>query len=208
MPRTPPPPRNAMLECLGRFRSSGAPATRIIGLLRRFYPDGDLAARDVGGSRAWRFIAQLAGRGDLQKVDNRHLGARYRITLQGKCRVLCHELGIKFLCLCILAEAYDVHRLQRENGCPLSYSLFETDKIFEGLYSRKTVRNSANILTSRGLAQSISNNLIRVREDTMGTLDGHRAALAELHEWIPGIPVHVGRLALKDPEAYGRLAAK
>lgn len=177
--------------------------SRIVGVLARFYPDKIHATRDLEkyGS-TYETITRLVINNDLQKIDDYHLAARYKITLQGKCRVLCNKFRIRFLCLYILAEAYALHKIQAENECSLSYPLFEMYHIFEGIYTSKTIRNSANILSEKGLVYSKSRHMITIRKNTMKNLVRYDATLDEIHEWIVGIPSCLSKLALENPRAY------
>lgn len=175
----------------------------VMRLLARFYPDKIHATRDLEKHKSkYEIITRLVMNNNLQKIDDCHMAARYKITMQGKCKILCNQFGIRFLSLCILAEAYALHKIQAENRCPLSYSLFETYRIFEGIYSQKTIRNSANILATTRLAYSKSSNMIVIRENTMKNLLQHDAVLDEIHEWIVGVPNYLSKMALEDPQAY------
>lgn len=175
-------------------------------LLASFYPDRTHATCDFQKcTTAYKATTIFSTNGDLQKIDDQHVAARYRISLQGKCRVLCEKLQIRFLSLCILVEAYALHKLQLENGCHLSYSLFEMYKIFEEIYLPKTIRNSANILSTKGFAYSKFPNMIAIRGDVMKDLTMHDAILEEIHEWIIGIPNDLNRLTMEDPQAYDEI---
>lgn len=190
------------LMCIRIKRSSSSSMK----LLTSFYPDKIHASRDFQKClTTYKMMGNLATNGDLQKIDDRHLAPRYRISLQGKCKVLCEKFQIRLLCLCILAESYALHKIQLENGCHPSYSLFEMYRIFEGIFSQKTIRNSANILSAKGLAYSKFSNIIAIRENVMKDLAMHDATLEEIHEWIIGIPNCLNQLAMEDPQAYDEI---
>lgn len=196
-----------MLKNLMMYRNILSPNSLKSKMLARFYSDGTLATCDIHEvDLAYNTISVLARRNDLQKIDNCHRAARYEITLQGKFKILCEKFGIKFLCLCILVETYAVHKIQIENGCPTSYSLFEMNHIFEDIYSKKTIRNSANILVAKKLVYSKSRNLITMQDSIFKDLSLHDdAILDEMHMWIVGIPGYLDRLTLENPQAYDEI---
>lgn len=195
-----------MLKNLMHFRLPRPSDSLVTSILAEFYPDNILATRDIQKDRpTYHAMARLAKKNDLQKIDNCHMGARYRITLQGKCRMLCNKFRIRFLCLCIISEAYAVRKFQIKHGCSPSYSLLEMDRIFEGVYSQKTIRNSATILFAKKLAYPKSHNLISLCEDIMKELDLHGDILDELHAWIIAVPNCLNILVMEDPCTYNEI---
>lgn len=194
------------LKNLMRLRVTCASDSFAANILAKFYPDNILATRDIQKNTVtYHEMARLTKKNYLEKIDDCHVAPRYKITFQGKCRTLCDKFGIRFLCLCIVAEAYAVRKLQLENGCSPSYSLFEMDRIFEGIYSIKTIRNSTTILVTKKLAYSKSCHMISLREEIIKDLDTHSEILDDLHTWIVGIPNYMNRLIIEDPHTYNEI---
>ena len=83
-----------------------------MGLLARFYPYKKLRTRDVfGDGCGYDFVSKQVRDGLLERAaDGGASGRRtYRLTCTGRISVMRDILGVSFLCMCILAEAYVVN---------------------------------------------------------------------------------------------------
>ena len=195
----------SMLSDIHNFRYSGVDSNRIK-ILMQFYPDKLYASRDVAKYNCnYQLVTLLAKSHYLQKIDNLHIAARYKITLKGKCKVLCYMLGINFISLCILTEAYVQHKSQIQNQCKLSYILHDMYDIFDGLYCPKTIQNAASILCSRGLTIHIANHTIYLHDASFQKLKVQESVIYEIHEWILGIQHELNHLALTDSKLYDKI---
>ncbi len=180
-------------------------ASRRIDILSRFYPYNMLATCNINETNVYGEIAKLAKRLDLEKVDDCHLAARYRLTLQGRCRVLCRILGLKFLNLCTLSEAYAMYKQQMINDCAPSYTIHDMAENFGPVCTPKTIQNAASVLCTKGFADKTFYEIIRIREGTIKLLLEHDDVMNELHEWVVGASVLLKKMALEDPKALDGL---
>ena len=196
------------LEEVLNFRTASKQNSETNSILNQFYSnDGDfLTVKNMTkNNRLYSNITKLAKKRYIEKVDLDHFPARYKITLLGKCRVLCNQFGIRFLELCILTEAYTIHKYQKENKCRSFYVLLDINDYFEWFYPVKTIRNCATRLCSKNMVHHISNNILRIQDKTMSKLSAHDDTLQEIHEWITGIPNQLDNLKIYDPEALERI---
>ena len=191
-----------MLCNLRRYRHTFRAGSITMDVLSRLYPHKMLASRDVQNhSTDYSLMARLARQHYIEKVDNCHPGARYKLTLHGRCKVLCVKFGISFLCLCIISEAYALHKNQLKNNCKSCYVLQDMADMFNGIYSYKAISNAGFALCSRGLAKHISNHIIQINADFVDTFGGHQETLYELHCWIAGLQNALNRIVLDSPGA-------
>lgn len=145
---------------------------------------GTFASSDLAGGRKGHRAARVLVRlGYAERLGRRKSGCRYRATLLGRCMAAGARLGVGFVPLCVAAEARAMHLMQDECGADRSYPVYLLQEALEGLYSAKTVRNSASALCSAGLAERVRVGALRLLIDDFG---GFEPALAELHEWVAG----------------------
>ncbi len=147
--------------------------------LRGTFSSSDLA----GGRRGYRAACVLSRLGYAERLGRRSSGCRYRATLLGRCMAAGARLGVGFVPLCVAAEARAMHLMQDECGADRAYPVYLLQEALEGLYSAKTVRNSASALCSAGMAERVRGGALRLLTDDFG---GFEPALAELHEWVAG----------------------
>lgn len=165
-------------------------------LLLQFYPDKIMTTCKYGnGTVKYAQIRKLVQRKYLQRIGNSH-PFQYRLTLCGKCRILCSKLGVSILGFCILTEAYATYRYQVKNHLEPSYVLQGVDDLLGGLYTMQTILNTTTHLYNVGLADKTQDNAIRLREETVALLSQFSDVLDEMHEWIVGVPYQLDMLAL------------
>ena len=173
-----------------------------IRVLSEFYPNKVLATRDIGSChRTYAIVSSLLRGGYIERVADQNPGARYQMTLKGRCRILCQEFDIRLLCLCILCEAYCLHKSQIKHGCETFYVIHDIKDIFRGVYEHKTITNAANILHRRGLTRRRTRDTIEICGRAMRRLDAHQGTVYELHRWIAGIQVTLDRIALEGSDS-------
>ena len=152
------------------------------------YPDGAVSAADLGGGpSSYSALSRLARSGELSK-DGNGLHDKYVLTQLGRFTALSAILEISFTPLCIMAEAYNMHKLQIKNKCKSKYSLPGLDTLLRGVRSESQIRRAAWELTSRGLARSLSPNVVGLRPITMRGLKAHDAVLSDMHVWLHRVP--------------------
>ena len=198
----------AMLEVALSFRTASNQNTRITCILNQLYSDdcSILTVNDITkNDRTYPNITKLVKKHYIKKADSSYLPTRYKITLLGKCRVLCNQFGIRFLELCILTEAYTIHKYQKQNKCRSFYVLLDINDYFEWFYTVKTIRNYAAMLCSKKFVYSMSNNMIRIRDEAMLKLLPHDRTFQQIHEWITSIPNQLDHLKMYDPETLYRI---
>ena len=179
-------------------KNTGSGTTRILG---KFYPDKILATKDVGEDASYHKISYLFRNNYLKRIDKQRFAVRYQLTLQGKCKVLGNHLKIRFLCLCILCEAYSLHKNQIRDNCHMSYVIQDLKDVLEDIYAPRTVSNAASILHSQGFTFHRTRDIIQLNEKTMKKLDPHQKTIEELHNWIMSVPMTLNWMLLKDPDA-------
>ena len=189
------------------FRSYFESDSEILDILLEFYPDKILTTKDITNdySQLYCNITRLVKRNYLQKMDNQHFAPRYKITMHGRFQILCYKLRVSFLCLCILSEAYALSKNQITNGCDPSYPLHDAMDVFEGLITEKTIRNMGCKLCSKGFMTRMSNDIVQIKKATLKKLDRHSECLKELHEWVAGVPNHLGRTVADDLYGLGQI---
>lgn len=164
---------------------------------------GQFSRSDLGeGRRTFRAVKQMSKRGYIERVGLRSAGCRYRVTLRGRCQVACSALRLRFVSLCVLAEARAMHAMQDECGAAREYPVCLLETSLEGLYAAKTVRNAASALCSAGLAEPVRDGVIRLRAGDFG---GFEPVLDELHEWTAGVRDRISMAALGDWRAVAAL---
>lgn len=206
MPRTYAHHPSYMLKNIKNIRYSLTDAGITFETLEKFYPNHILATRDIfDGCNPYQIITKLTQYNYLKKIDELHVGARYGVTLQGKCKILCKYFGIRFLCLCILTEAYFVHKCQLENDCKTSYVIKDAIDIFGDIFSHKTILNSAYLLGSKGFADRISKMVFRIKENQMKNLAKHEETLYELHDWILDVPTQLNEMEINEPGIINKI---
>lgn len=167
---------------------------------------GPAASFDLGGGQAaYRALRRMAGLGYVERLDGRGPRCRYRITLRGKCRVACGALGLRFLSLCVLAEARAMHAMQDERGIPREYPVCLLEAALEGVYAAKTVRNAASALCSAGMARPVRRGALRLSPARFGRFE---PVLCELHEWTAGVRDRISMSAMGDPRAVAALRGR
>ena len=162
--------------------------------LLAFYPDytyTDTEIRKIDKQAKTRLLQQKC-------ITNSTSQKGYEITLWGRCRVLCHLFQIRFLCLCILCEAYTLHKHQMKNRCRLAYTIHAITDVFDGIYTKKTIQNSASILCYKGLACDITTQMICLKKDTIKKLDAYKEDIHKIHLWISGIPNMTEQMTIRD----------
>lgn len=179
-------------------------------ILEKFYPDNCLSAKDISHDKnhVYQSIYEFVKEDCLEKIDDRHFSPRYRITILGKCRILCKRFKIRFLSLCILAEAYSLRKYQMANNCKVMYTICDMHNTFDGMYTKKTLINAKNILRSRHFVYSISNDKMKIRDDKIRELEKHDATLEGLHECLAGVPNQINMMALKDPHMLHKITLR
>ena len=207
MPRTYEIESSHMLKNIRNFRHNENMDFEPVSILLKFYPDKTLAAKDIHRNSDYLYhnVTRLAKQNYLEKIDKNHVAARYKITLRGKCRILCCKFGTSFLCLCILAEAYSIYKHQITNRCRDIYTLYDIEDTFAGIFTEKSVRNAGSRLCTRGLVYRISNNMIRIEKNTLKKLDEYDKDMNELHEWIISVPNQLNQLLIEDPDALNKI---
>jgi len=144
-------------------------------------------------------IKNLLKRGYICRT-NKDRPAQYRITLYGRCKVITELLGIDFLKLCILTEAYIAHKSQLENRCTFSYTLHSMFEIFSGIYERETIQRQAKTLCRMNLADSVRPNVIQLSGGAIRTMSEFDDTLQDLHRWIVGVLHLADVLSLGTPD--------
>ena len=193
---------DAMLSCFWGARH-GRLGAKTGKLLSAVVSAGQFSSSDLGDGRwVYRAMHQMARRGYIERVDGRSVGCRYRVTLRGKCLAACHSLRLRFVSLCVLAEARAMHAMQDECGVAREYPVCLLATSLEGLYAAKTVRNAASALCSMGLADPVRDGVIRLRANDFGTFE---SVLDELHEWTAGVRDRISMSALGDWRAVAAL---
>ena len=179
------------------FRYRAGMKSVLLAALGRFYPGASLAINDACRTRRERLaVSRLVRLGLLARCPGGDLSGRYSITLRGKCKILCCALGMTFPCLCVLSRAYVFQTAQRQSRCKQYYPLEDARGALEGVYSGKTMSNAKSALCSQGIADSVTDHIIRIRDSVMAGLVEHAGALAELHEWTGDVQDRIGRAAI------------
>ena len=193
---------DAMLSCIWGARHGRLGATTGK-LLSAVVHAGQFSSSDLGdGQWVYKAINKMARRGYIERVDGRSVGCRYRITLRGKCLAVCHVLNLRFVSLCVLAEARTMHAMQDECGVAREYPVCLLETSLEGLYAAKTIRNAASVLCSLGLADPVRDGVICLRTSDFGEFE---SVLDELHEWTAGVRDRISMAALGDWRAVAAL---
>ena len=175
-------------------------------ILEEFYPDKVLGTRDLkSSSRPYVAISKLVGKKYLEKTDEPHPRIKHQLTLLGKCRVLCQKYGLRFLCLCILCEAYFLHKHQIQNKCNMVYVIQDTKDMLNSVYTDKSITNAATLLHNKGFTFRRTKNTIQITGGMMTELDLHYDVLNELHKWVLGVPMMLNRMVIRDPDALEKL---
>jgi len=123
----------------------------------------------------------------------------YRLTLHGKCKIICDTIGVSLLGLCLVTEAYMAHRSQIRDGCAPSYVLCNLSDLFDRLYGGGAVRQTCSRICRAGLARHIRISAIRLSDDTMDRLSEFEDVLTDLHGWILSLPYAMDVLAIAAP---------
>ncbi len=158
-------------------------------LLARFYPHKKLSTRDMpgdDGSNMYDFVSKQVKKGLLEKADGTP-GRRYQLTRTGRICVLRGILGVSFLCMCILTEAYVVNAYQAKNRTRLLYPSYELVEQLARIYSRKSIRNTTSRMCRSGFATHVGRQIIALRGPTMKRLERHDVVIRELHDIISGL---------------------
>lgn len=169
------------------------------------YPDRTVTAGEIDlSSHKYRMLARLR-RGEIVERVGTHAGAGYRLTLWGRCRVLSVRMGMSFLGLCMLSDAYVTHRRQIRDGTRVSYVTAEIMRLFEEVYDERHVRNTICAMLSRRLATRLSHGMIRLEGQTMDVLSEHEETVDDLHTWVVGVPRLVTEISVMDPDLLRRI---
>ncbi len=163
--------------------------SRRTGLLARFYPHKKLSTRDMPGDDGggmYDFVSKQVKKGLLEKADDTS-GRRYCLTRTGRICVLRGILGVSFLCMCILTEAYVVNTYQAAQGTRLLYPSDELAEQLARIYSRKSIRNTTSRMCRSGFATHVGRQIIALRKPTIKRLGRHDAVIRELHDLICGL---------------------
>jgi len=120
----------------------------------------------------------------------------YRLTLYGKCKIVCDAFDVSLLGLCLVTEAYAAHKSQIGDGCAPSYVPYNLSDLLGGLYCHETVRRACSRICRAGLARNIRNGTIRLSDEAMDRLSEFEDVLADLHGWILSLPYVMDVLAM------------
>lgn len=186
-----------MLENIKNCRRHGT-GTRASSLLLQFYPNKILTTQDIKDDKKYRTIVHMVRAGNLVKMND-DWPPGYSLTLLGRCCVVCDILGLRFLELCIITEAYIAGKCQIKHGCTVSYVLPAMCDYFDVIYGKKTIQNTGNMLCCKGMADNTSFNVIRLKQDMIRKLRKYDATLEQLHKWIAGIPNQLDVMAFENP---------
>ena len=157
-------------------------------LLARFYPRKKLMTRDVfGGGGRYDFVSKQVKNGLLEKAGGASGRPEYQLTSIGRIYVMRSIIGVSFLCMCILTEAYVVNTYQAKQGTRLLYPSDELTEQLAGIYSRKSIHNTTSMMCRGGLASPVGMQIIALRKPTIKRLERHDAVIRELHDLICGL---------------------
>ena len=195
---------NDMLDSLRHMRHNQN--SEINKTLLGLYPDkwvGEGYIRSVCSD--YRLVTRMLAHGYIKTTDRGHAGGLYGITERGRLRVLCHNLGVSFLGLCMLAEAYAVRAHQVESGLEPAYPISDLMDIFDGIYTKKTIQNTASKLCAAGLAVSASYGMLKLTGRAVREIAACEEAIMDLHGWIAGVSNELNIMALEEPQRLGRI---
>lgn len=194
-----------MLENMRASRFGRRTDSAVSRNLLQFYPDKDLSYEHlVRTSLTRRLIADLVRDNSIVQTGD-PFDRQYRLTLQGRCRVLCDWLGVRFLELCIISEAYAMHQCQARDGCRSYYPINEAYEAFGEIYTKKHVQNTMSGLCAKGFVARISSGMLGLTGCSMEKLARHDGVLIELHEWIASIPSRLNVLSIRYPSVLTRV---
>ena len=207
MPRTYEIEASHMLKNIRNFKYNTHVNFEPMNLLLKFYPNKEFAVKDIDTKSEYIYqnITRLVRQNYLKKIDNLHFAGRYKLTLHGKCRIMCCKFEINFLSLCILAEAHSIYKYQLANDSKQCYTLIDIIDTFTGIFTEKTIRNTGCMLCSQGFTSRITSNVIQIEKNTLKKLDKHDEILMELHKWIINVPNQINQLMNKDPDALNKI---
>lgn len=209
---TTPPLERRMLERIKTARRMGTKASAGK-ILSRLYPDKTAPAAEVG--IPGRYITnRLCADGSIEAVSPActkaaavapAAGRHYKLTLWGRCRVMCGILGVPFLGLCILTDAYVTHVHQVRAGYPTMYVMAKIAELFDDLYDRRSILNMAGKLCSLRHVVRLRPNVIRLADGTVSTLARNEGTIDELYQWITGISAQLDEISVADPGTLRRM---
>ena len=187
---------------LNEFNLSGDTPLSLSDILIKLQGDTDNHSEQKIVSRA---ISRLTKKGHIIKTDDCHVDAKHKITLLGKCRVLCNVLDVKFLELCILSEVYTLYGFQIKNRCQSSYVVCDITDYLDSFYTTKTIRNYAITLCTKKLTYRKADNIIGISEDKASKLSVYDDILKELHGWVQSVPYQLDMLAINHPNLLAQI---
>lgn len=190
-----------MIACLGSRRRHSGTNTRRMQALMWLYSRPDRApTRTVDSHCIPPALARALVRHGYVRREDGPPAAGYRLTLHGKCKIICDTLDISLLGLFLVTEAYAVHRSQIRDNCAPSYVPYNLADLLGRLYCHETVRRTCYQIRRAGLARRIRKNTIRLSDDAMDRLSEFEHVLADLHGWILSLPYTMDVLAMAAPK--------
>lgn len=176
-------------------------AAKILALL---YPDKAYSAPAIGAALRLRNFGQ---KGTMSNLLERKLissnGAGdtkiYFLTQKGRWFTLCNELNLRFLELCVLADAYGMQSRLEEGDIVGFYVYPRFAEIFEGIYSQRNLQFAFANLKAKKLAARYSKKSLRIIPRVFSGLKlYHHDELEQLQEWLAQIPAKKERILEED----------
>ena len=189
-----------MIKRMRYNRSSG-----MVRALLRLYPDRWATSEDMRASVSHCTISKMLAAKYIRRIGRKRLGGWYEITDRGRFFVLCRKLGLTFLGLCILAEAYAVYGCRAGAGPGPDYPVCDIMDIFDRIYSKKSIQNESSRLCSAGLAVSVPCHMLRLTSKGAEKAGMHREVMLELHGWVASVPNTLNIMAIEEPQRLGRI---
>jgi len=132
----------------------------------------------------------------IQGSDSNRL---YFLTKKGRWFAMCNDLGLSFLSLCALADAYGMQSRLESANMRGFYVYPRFTELFEGIYSEKNLRKSLECLKVQKLATRHTKKTLRIIPGIFSYLqNNYRDDLEELQGWIAQISARKEEILERD----------
>lgn len=169
------------------FVKRNSNAARILAFL---YPDKKYDSRtikDALGLPAMNREGEMTNLTRKKLVSTQGHGSdrRYFLTQKGRWFALCNDLGLGFLSLCALADAYGMQSRLESVNLTGFYVYPRFTELFDGIYSENNLRKALECLKVQKLATRHTKKTLRIIPRVFSYLqNNYHSDLEDLQRWI------------------------